>query len=104
MASNTDWNELLDKKYPSYKIEVQAYLDSLDVANSIEVSTQFIFEKIVEDDNVSDQLKQLYREALFGTNKEVKSRIKNRVCNFKRGLKWVKFFLLIYLWMLIIFC
>ena len=87
MRSEMEWIDLLDKKYPSYKIEVEAFLESLDIANSVEVSAQFIYDKIKLDSNVSADLKALYQEALEGSNKEVKARIRNRVSNFKRGLK-----------------
>ena len=87
MADQMYWTALLEKKYPSYKIEVDAFLNSLDISNSVEISAQFIYNVIRYDPLVNEDLKILYKEALFGENKEVKSRIKNRVSNFKRGLK-----------------
>ena len=87
MASNIDWDALFDKKYPSYKVEVQAYLDSLDVASSTEISAIHIYHAICNDQQVNENLKLLYREALHGTNKDVKSHIKNRVSNFCRSLR-----------------
>ena len=35
MESPNDWDALLEKKYPSYKVEVEAFLESLDVANLV---------------------------------------------------------------------
>ena len=87
MASDIDWNSLLDKKYPSYKVEVNAFLNSLKIANSIEISTEVIYEAIRNDETINENLKMLYREALSGSDREVKNRIKNRVGNFKRALK-----------------
>ena len=87
MASNIDWDALLDKKYPSYKVEVLAYLDSLDVTFSTEISAQHIYHAIRNDNQVNENLKFLYREALHGKNKDVKSCIKNRVSNFRRNLR-----------------
>ena len=87
MACYVDWDSLLEKKYPSYKVEVQAYLDSLDVASSTQISTLYIYQAICNDPQVNENLKLLYREALQGTNKEVKLRIKNRVANFRRNLR-----------------
>ena len=87
MANCVDWAALLDKKYPSYKVEVNAFLDSLDVSASIEVSIELIYQAISSDNNVNEDLKLLYREAIHGTNKDVKSRIRNRVAYFKRSLR-----------------
>ena len=87
MASVIDWSSLLEKKYSSYKVEVNAFLDSLDIANSIEISIQHIYEAIKGDCKVNENLKALYCEAINGTNKEVKNRIRNRVSNFKWALK-----------------
>ena len=81
MSSSVNWETLLDKKYPSYKIEVNAYLDSLDVSNSIGILAQFIYDVIKDDNSVNKDLKLLYKKALFCTNKEVKLRIKNMVSN-----------------------
>ena len=82
-----DWDQLLKAKYNSYKVEVQAYLDSLDIATSSEISMSYIYEAIRNDDKVNGNLKLLYKEALYGKNKEVKSRIQNRIANFRRSLK-----------------
>ena len=87
MASGMDWDSLLEKKYALYKVEVSAFLDSLDIANSIEISMEVIYEAIKSDDSVNDQLKALYREAIHGTNKDVRAHIRSRVSNYKRSLK-----------------
>ena len=76
MASSIDWSALLEKKYSSYKVEVKAFLDSLDITNSIEISTQIIYDAIKFDSTVNENLKCLYWEAISGTNKEVKNRIR----------------------------
>ena len=83
----TDWEELLKAKYASFKVEVEAYLDSLDIATSTEISMAKIYEVISVDDQVNPNLKKLYKEALFRKNKDVKARIKNRIANFRRSLK-----------------
>ena len=87
MASFIDWSELLDKKYPSYKVEVNAYLDSLEIATSNDVSIEKIYQAIKDNEDVSDNLKALYHECLYGSNPSVKSRIRNRVSNFRRALR-----------------
>ena len=71
------WDKLLKAKYISYKVEVQAYLDSLEIATSSDISMAHIYESICSDSKVHPNLKLLYKEALHGTNKDVKSRIRN---------------------------
>ena len=87
MAEDINWDELLDKKYPLYKIEVETFLDTAHISRSTDVSMVKIYDVIVHDPNVSEVLKMLYHEAIHGTNKDVKSRICNRVANFRRTLK-----------------
>ena len=79
MASPTDWKQLLIPRYPSYKTEVEAFLDGLDVSNSNDILVQIIFESIEFNDSIPDNLKLLYAEAANGTDKEVKARMKSRV-------------------------
>ena len=88
MACQVNWSKILEGRYPSYKVEVLAYLDSLDVSNSTEISIEYIYEEIKADPNVCDNLKLLYHEAVFGESKPVKTRIKNRVSNFRRALRY----------------
>ena len=82
-----DWDKILRAKYNSYKVEVQAYLYSLDIATSSDISIVYIYEAIRNDQKVHENLKLLYKEALYGSNKDVKSRIRNRIANFRRSLK-----------------
>ena len=89
MATNIDWSDLLDKKYPSYKVEVNAYLDSLEIATSNDVSIDKIYQAIHYDEDVNENLRLLYHECIYGTDKNVKSRIRNRVANFRCALRCV---------------
>ena len=88
MASNIDWASFLDKKYPSYTVEVNAFLDSLDISKSTDVCIENIYLAIRQDDNVNSDLKLLYHETIYGTNRDVKARIQNRVANFCRSLRY----------------
>ena len=78
---------LLKGKYPSYKIEIDTYLDSLDIATSSDISAAKIYDAIRDLAEVNKNLKKLYREALFGSNKDVKARIKSRISNFRRNFR-----------------
>ena len=68
MASDEYWKVLLKKNYPSYKVEVDAFLNSLEIATSNEISASKVYQAIKHLPEVNDDLKSLYREALFGTN------------------------------------
>ena len=88
MASNAiNWDEILEGKYPSFRIEVETFLDTQHISKSTDVSMIKIYQAIVNDGNVDEILKMLYHEAIYGTNKDVKSRIRNRIANFRRSLK-----------------
>ena len=88
MASNAvNWEEILEGKYPSYRIEVETFLDTVHISNSNDLSMIKIYEVIVHDANVDEVLKMMYHEAIHGTNRDVKARIRNRIANFRRSLK-----------------
>ena len=88
MASNAiNWAKILEGKYPSFRIEVETFLDNCHISNSNDVSMIKIYEVIVHDPNVDEILEMMYHEAIHGTNKEVKARIRNRIANFRRSLK-----------------
>ena len=86
MATPIDWKKLCDARYPSYKVEVTAFLESLEISSSTDISMQKIYYAIRDDSNVCNDLKLLYKEAIFGNERLVKARIKNRIGNFRRGL------------------
>ena len=86
MASPIDWSKLLDAWYPSYKAEVEAFLESLEVSNSNEIIIGKVFDAICYNDDVDNNLKLLYSEAVYGSDKQVKLRIKSRMSNFRWAL------------------
>ena len=88
MASKLNWDELLEKKYPSYRVEVQAFLDNAHISRSTDAAIQKIYDAIKNDPQVNNDLKMLYHETLYGSHKDVKSRIRNRVANFRRTLRY----------------
>ena len=87
MASGINWAELLDKKYPSYTVGLNAFLVTANVCKGTDVSIQNIYEAIRNDDKVDANLKILYHEFIYGTNKDVKLRIHNRVAHFHHTLR-----------------
>ena len=90
MTSQVNWAELLEKKYASFTVEVNAFLNSAHIANSTDVSIQNIYQVIRNVQEIDPNLKLLYHEAIYGTNKDVKARIRNRVSNFRRTLRYIK--------------
>ena len=89
MASGTNWSEILEERFPSYQAKVNAFLDTVHISKSTDVSIEKIYNAIQYDEDVPHKLKLLYHECIFGTDKNVKSRIRNCVSNFKRGLRFV---------------
>ena len=87
MASQVDWTPILDARYASYTVEVQAFVDTVHISSSVDISIENIYEAIKSHAKVPDNLKLLYHEAAYGSNKDVKIRMRNRVSNFKRKLK-----------------
>ena len=81
------WQHLLNDRYPTYQIEKKAFVDSLKVCNSMDVSAEKIYDAIKDDVDVPNNLKALYHEAVFGTDKDVKSRIKSRIANIRRNAR-----------------
>ena len=89
MAVQLNWDELLKERFPTYKSEEEAYLNSLNIANSSDVYCEQIYAAIISDTNVPDTLKALYKEAIRGTNKDVVKRIRNRIGNIRRNCRLV---------------
>ena len=87
MANQVNFNELLEKKYASFTVEINAFLDSCDVSSSNDIAADIIYQAIRNVPKIDDDLKALYREAVYGTNKEVKKRIRNRITNFRRTMR-----------------
>ena len=87
MASQVNWKEMLEGRYPPYKVEVNAFLDSIEISSSTEIAMDYIYQAIKGNPNVGDNLKLLYHEAVYGCDKEVKKQIKSRVANFRHALR-----------------
>ena len=87
MAEAIDWEEILKDRYAIFKLEEQGFKESIDICNSTDVSAEKIYYTIMDSDEIPDNLKKLYREAVFGFNKKVKKRIKDRIANMRRNHK-----------------
>ena len=87
MASNVDWPSIMKDRFATFKVEENAFLESLKICNSTEVAIAKIYEGIKDLDEIPDSLILMYREAAYGENKDVKRRIRNRISNIRRNLK-----------------
>ena len=87
--SEINWSDILEQRFLSYKAEVTAFLDTVHISNSTDVSIEKIYDKIKDDEDVPENLKLLYKECISGTDKNVKLRMHNHIGNFKRGLRLV---------------
>ena len=87
MASNIDWQLIMKDRFATFKVEEIAFLESLKICNSTDVATEKIYEAIKHDGDIPRSLKLMYKEAIYGENEKVKSRIKNRISNIRRHLR-----------------
>ena len=85
MASNFDWEIILNDRFPTYKVEEQAFVESLKIANSNEVAAERIYHAIKNDCDIPENLKLIYKEAVYGSNIVVRNRIRGRLSNIRRN-------------------
>ena len=89
MASNIDWQLIMKDRFATFKVEETAFLDSLKICNSTDVATEKIYEAVKEDPDIPRSLKMMYKEAIYGDHEKVKSRIRNRISNIRRHLRYM---------------
>ena len=87
MAEGMNWSEILKDRFPTYKIEEDTFIECLDIASSMEVYIEKIYEAVKDDQNVHPNLIAMYHEASVGGNKDVVKRIRNRISNIRRNCK-----------------
>ena len=59
MATNFDVDEILNDRYPMFKVEENAFNESLKICNSTEVSAEKIYETIKDDVDVPDNFEDI---------------------------------------------
>ena len=87
MASPIDWEEILHERYVTFKLEEQGFRESLEICNSTDVSAEKIYYTIRDASEIPENLKLMYKEAVFGYNEKVRNRTKHRISNMRRNLK-----------------
>ena len=73
-----DWDSILKGRYKVCSVEREIYLETQTKANNPEVYAKYICDGL-KDGDVPQNLMKLYREAVYGSNKEVKERIMKRM-------------------------
>ena len=71
-------------KCPLLEIEERMYLDNILTANGADTIAKRIYEVIKDADGISADLKALYRDGLYGRNKNDRRRLLNRMYAIKR--------------------
>ena len=74
-------------RYVTFKLEEEGFAQSLEICNSTEVAAEKIYYTIRDSDEIPENLKMMYKEAVFGYNEKVRNRIKNRIGNMRRNNK-----------------
>ena len=87
MAGAWNWQEILRERFPTFKVEEDAFIECLDIACSTEVYIEQIYEAIKNVNHVPNNLKALYHKAMLNGDKDVVKRIKNRISNIRRNCK-----------------
>ena len=78
MAGEDYWKEFLDQKFKVYNIEETVYIQSSQKANGPDMFAKFICDAMKPGD-VPKALHMLYHEAVYGSDVNVKNRIRNRM-------------------------
>ena len=79
----SEWGQILKNRFRAFDVEKSIYIDSQKVANGPLMFAQYIYDALRPGD-VPDNLKNLYREALYGTNQKVRARIISRIYSIGR--------------------
>ena len=88
MAANVDWPSIMKDRFATFEIEETAFCKSLQICNSTEVAIAKIYEAIKDLQDIPNSLILMYREAAYGENEKVKRRIRNRISNIRRNMKY----------------
>ena len=84
MEAPRDSSPKRKEKCPLLEIEEHMFLDNILTSNGADTIAKRIYEVIKDADGISDNLKTLYREGLYGKNASIKRRLRNRIYAMKR--------------------
>ena len=75
------------EKFPILVVEDSLFLDTILTSNCADVFAKHIYDVIKDDDEVAENLKNIYREGLYGKDKNIKRRLHNRIYAMRRNNK-----------------
>ena len=82
-SSNPHWAALLAKSYKIIDLETEVYRTKQRCANGNEMFAKYICDAMKEGE-VNDNLRQLYNEAVYGTDEFVRARILKRIYSVRQ--------------------
>ena len=85
MASSS-YNTKSERLY-LLEIEESIFLEAILKSSCADVIAKAIYEIIKDAVEISESLKNLYRQGLFGTDKKIKKRLRNRMYAIRRKNK-----------------
>ena len=71
------------------EIEENIFLEAILKSSCADIIAEAIYEIIKDAVEISDSLKNLYRQGIFGTDKKIKKWLRNRMYAIRRKNKWV---------------
>ena len=77
-------NSWKNQRLPLLEIEEDVFLNSILSSNGADVIAKKIYEFIKDDPNISDQLKQLYKDGLYSRDPKIKHRLRSRMYFIQR--------------------
>ena len=88
-GAKKSWTKILKQPYTRSACEEnsfrQVYLRDKKMNNDVIIKR--VYDLIKSDPNTQTNLKKLYYEAIYGSNKAVQKRIRDRISYFKRDYK-----------------
>ena len=69
------------------ELEEAIFLEVILTSSCADVIAKSIYEAIKDGDEISQSLKDLYRQGIFGTDKKIKKRLRNRMYVIQRKHK-----------------
>ena len=76
MAGPHDWDAILSQKFKVFQVEESTYVESSQRSNGPDMFAKFICDSL-RDCDVPQNLRLMYREAVYGSNEAVKKRIRS---------------------------
>ena len=87
MASSSGNTSIRQERLYLLELEEAIFLEVILTSSCADVIAKSIYEVIKDGDEIFQGLKDLYRQGLFGTDKKIKKRLRNRMYAIRRKHK-----------------